>query len=187
MQILAAPFLSAIAGDYESIATVTVGAGGQATISFSSIPQTYKHLQIRGIGRSANAVTADQTKMQMNGDTSTSNYAFHALIGNGSTVSSAGYGSGIVAGITPVIRFTGANATANVFGVTVFDILDYSLTTKYKTVRVLHGYDLSGSGEVQLASGVWLSTSAVTSLDISIQTSGNFAQYTSFALYGIKG
>ena len=36
---------------YESIATVTVGAGGSSSISFTSIPSTYKHLQIRAITR----------------------------------------------------------------------------------------------------------------------------------------
>jgi hypothetical protein len=48
---------SAITGNlvttsYESIATVTVGGGGAATVAFTSIPATYTHLQIRGIGRS---------------------------------------------------------------------------------------------------------------------------------------
>lgn len=33
--------------DYDSIATTTVGAGGAASITFSSIPSTYQHLQIR--------------------------------------------------------------------------------------------------------------------------------------------
>jgi hypothetical protein len=187
MQILSAPFAGAIAGSYESIATTTVGVGGTSTITFSSIPSTFKHLQIRAIGRTANAVTADQAKLQMNSDTSTSSYAFHQLIGDGASATAAGYGSGIVAGIVPVIRFTGASATASIFGVTVFDILDYTSTAKYKTVRCLTGYDSNGSGQMQLTSGVWLSTSAVTSLDITMQGSGNFVQYSSFALYGIKG
>ena len=43
------PFIFAAGGDFESIATVTVGGGGAASIEFTSIPGTYQHLQIRGI------------------------------------------------------------------------------------------------------------------------------------------
>ena len=38
-------------GSYESIATVTVGSGGAASVEFTSIPSTYTHLQIRAIVR----------------------------------------------------------------------------------------------------------------------------------------
>jgi hypothetical protein len=172
---------------YVSISTVTLGAS-QTTISFSSIPSTYKHLQIRGIGRTTNAVPADQAKLQINGDTSSGSYAFHQLYGNGSTVTSEGYPTGTVAGITPVIRFTGASATSGIFGATVIDILDYANTNKYKTMRTIMGYDANGSGVFQLVSGLWLNTSAITSLTLSLQAgSGDFAQYSSFALYGIQG
>ena len=40
-----------VLNSYESIATVTVGAGGTSTITFSSIPTGYTHLQIRGIAQ----------------------------------------------------------------------------------------------------------------------------------------
>jgi hypothetical protein len=43
--IIASSKLTAAAGDFESIATVTVGSGGSAVISFTSIPSTYAHLQ----------------------------------------------------------------------------------------------------------------------------------------------
>ena len=170
---------------YESIATVTLGAS-QTTISFTSIPSTFKHLQIRGIGRTTNAAADGQVKLQMNSDTGSS-YTFHQLIGNGSTAFADGYGTGVISGVTPVLRMAGATATSGIFGVTVIDILDYANTNKYKTVRTLTGVDRNGAGDVQLTSGSWASTSAITSLQFTLQAGGDFAQYTQLALYGIKG
>jgi len=75
--------------------------------------------------------------------------------------------------------------TANVFSAGIVDILDYANTTTNKTVRVLSGSDYNGSGEFAFTSGALLSTSAVTSLLFYID-SLTIAQYSSFALYGIK-
>jgi hypothetical protein len=46
--IIASSRLAAV-GDYESIATVSVGGGGAADVEFTSIPGTYTHLQIRAL------------------------------------------------------------------------------------------------------------------------------------------
>jgi hypothetical protein len=81
-----------------------------------------------------------------------------------------------------------AAGVANMFSASIVDILDYANTSKYKTIRVLAGADVNNQTGTTfgLSSGSWRSTSAVTS--ITIGTSGfNFAQYTQFALYGIKG
>jgi hypothetical protein len=167
---------------YESIATVTL-ASASATITFSSIPNTYKHLQIRGIGRTSNAVTDENIVLQFNSDT-TSNYSTHWLNGNGSTAS-----GNVDTPFTkiPFARTSGASSGANIFGVTVCDILDYADTNKYKTVRALSGHDENGSGVIQLRSGFWRSTSAITTITIQNDSVANMAQYSSFALYGIKG
>jgi len=57
--------------------------------------------------------------------------------------------------------------------------------TKYNTVRNLGGYDSNGTGEILLTSGLWLNTTAISNIKILPSTT-NFAQYSSFALYGIK-
>jgi hypothetical protein len=171
------------AASYESIATIT---GTSGSLTFSSIPSTYKHLQVRAMARSANAVAADQTMLYINGDASPSNFTFHTFGGNGSSAFSEGYGTGVLGGITPVIRMPGASTTANIFGVTVIDILDYTNTSKYKTVKALNGFDANGTGQLQLTSGLWLNTAAVNSLTFIIQGGGNFASGTTFSLYGIK-
>ena len=181
--IIASSGGGAAAGDYESISTVTVGAGGAASVTFSSIPSTYQHLQVRFIARISTSDTAENTWLQFNGDTG-SNYSWHFLDGNGSSASSGGAASGtrIIAG-----RAGAANSGSNIFGANVLDVLDYASTNKNTTARILGGIDRNGDGNIRLDSGAWLNTAAVTSLTITPTTSNNFVQYSSFALYGIKG
>lgn len=166
-----------VATDFESIATTTVGAGGSSTVTFSSIPSTYTHLQIRGLYQSsANGV------VRFNSDSTYTNYRSHYLEGNGSTVSS---GTVQNASYTGLLAITGiANATS-IFGGAIIDILDYANTNKYKTVRSLNGIDKNGSGLLDFDSGLWMNTAAISS--ITLESLGTtFSQYSSFALYGIK-
>lgn len=172
-------------GSYESIATTTVGAGGVANVTFSDIPATYKHLQIRILGRTTRAVTKATISAEFNSDTG-SNYSSHEVAGDGATASSSGGGSR-TPDYVAVCLSAGASASANIFGVGVCDILDYANTNKYKTVRTLTGRDFNGSGDVRLISANWRSTSAITSIKFTDSSGANLAEYTSFALYGIKG
>ena len=168
---------------YESIATVTVGSGGQSTITFSSIPATFKHLQIRVLARTTTATSFDAILLRYNSDTG-ANYATHTLLGTGTAVVAAGEAS-----ITKnyLDKAAGANLNNNVFAGIVADVLDYSSTTKYKTLRTLGGVDNNGSGVVHFSSGLWQNTNAVSSIFLQPLNGGDFAQYTSIALYGIKG
>jgi len=169
---------------YESIATVTVGAGGAANVEFTGISGSYSHLQIRFIARTARASFPDDNlAIQLNGNTG-SNYAQHQLNGNGSAAS-AGGGSTLTD--MRLGRLTGSTALTGNFAPGVIDILDYSNTNKNRTLRSLSGNDNNGAGDVTLMSGLYQSTTAVTSIKLFSQTgSNNFAQYSSFALYGIK-
>ena len=178
----------AAATSYESIATQTVGSGGVASVTFSSIPSTYKHLQIRFIGRSTvSNVNDGYISMRFNSD-SGGNYTFlHYLQGDGATASAGAlYTSGwdnIYSSIA-----AGNTATASVFGTGIVDILDYTSTNKYKVVRHLSGMDNNGAGKVGLGSGNWNTTNAITSITLGANGFGsNWTQYSSFALYGIKG
>ena len=164
-------------GDFESIATTTLTTS-TATVTFSSIPATYKHLQIRGIQQTTGGVW--DLRLQVNSDTG-NNYATHRV---------GGYGTGTFADATTStssMKLGLVTPTTSVFGGTVVDILDYANTNKYKTVRSLNGYDDNGSGYVLLTSGLWQNTNAITSLTLSLSSSGNFLQYSQFALYGING
>lgn len=172
---------------YDSIATVTVGSGGSSSITFTSIPSTYKHLQIRGISRiNTTATGASYNLLQFNSDTTGGNYYEHDLAGTGAIVVGQAYagqnGEGVYFG-----ESTRNNLTSGIFCANISDILDYTNTSKYKTVRTLTGWDANGSGEVYFQSNLWMSTSAVTSITINPVATKAFTQYTSFALYGIKG
>ncbi len=180
-------------GVFESIATTTVGASGQTTITFIDIPQTYKHLHIRVLGRSTGAYTYSSVYVRPN-SVSATRYSYHALYGDGSSAVSTGRGTG--GGDTSWIaqNISGDTATANNFGSVIIDILDYANTNKYKVMRSFGGYDNNGSGTpigtIVLNSGAFYgstgsSTEAITS--ITLLTDGNFKQYTHAALYGIKG
>ncbi len=124
-------------GSFESIATAT-GTGSSGTITFSSIPSTYKHLQIRGISRSTDSGSSTyESNITLNGQTAYSNYAYHVLAGNGATASASGWGSGTDR--LYAIQNALNSMTAAIMGVSIIDIHDYATTTKNKTIRVLRG------------------------------------------------
>ena len=170
---------------YESIATTTVGSGGTATITFSSIPATYTHLQIRALAQTNRTSSAqDSGKVTFNGDTGASNYGSHFLTGDGASATAS---NSISNAFMYIARFGTTNST-NIFGGIIIDILDYKNTNKYKTMRYLGATDQNGSGYIELGSGLYIgSTSAITSINIAPVTGTLWNQYSSFALYGIKG
>ena len=175
------PGVAAATNSYESIATST--PSGTGTVTFSSIPSTYKHLQLRILARYSSGITSGNIRMQYNSDTA-ANYSTHYLEGDGASVGANAYTS-----ITYnyMVNTIGGSSTANAFSALVVDILDYQNTNKYKTTRWLQGYDANGSGFVELQSGLWQSTSAINSISFSNGGGWVFAAGTSFALYGIKG
>lgn len=162
-----------VSSSFESIATAT--PNGSNTVTFSSIPSTYSHLQIRYTARTGNT---NGLNLNFNGDTSSSAY-WHLLYGTGT--SAAAYTIS-----TAYIQIGGMQSAANTFIAGTVDILDYANTNKNKTIRSLNGWDANGSGTVYFYSGQWINTVATTSLTISSQDGSNFVAGTQFALYGIK-
>jgi hypothetical protein len=160
-----------------ALATVNVPSGGAASVSFSGIPATYTHLQIRGIAKS----DVSQAFLIRSNNDSTNSYYNHELIGDGNNASSTSR--------TPrtgfVVAPQGISATSNIFAGFVVDILDYTNTNKYKTFRALSGNDLNGSGYVWFNSGAYPQITAITQIDL-VSNGSSFSQYSSFALYGIK-
>lgn len=167
---------------YESIATYT-STGSAGDIEFTSIPGTYKHLQLRGILRTNDSGSFNNQTLRFNGDTA-SNYALHRLRGDGANTAANGVAN--IGSINDFMRATGSGIASNIFSAAIVDILDYADTNKYKTIRVLNGQDANGSGEIILVSGLWRSTSAITSLKIFV-SGGTAISGSTFALYGIKG
>ena len=181
----------AVTSSYESIATVTVGAGGAASISFSSIPSTFKHLQIRAIGRDNRPSTwIDGMYISFNSDTTGSNYRNHQLLGTGSSALAASDAGTTGYGLP--IGLVYATNVSNIFSANIIDILDYTNTNKNTTVRNLVGLEDNTNGRLSFQSGVWINTAAITSITLindggSVPANAVFQQYSSFALYGIRG
>ena len=167
---------SELVGSYDALSTVTVGTA-VSSITFAGIPNTYKHLQIRAI---AKAVSNEQGYfMQFNSYTGT-NYNTHLLYGNGASVTALSNNTWGGMDLSPT--------SSSNFSAMVVDILDYTDTNKNTTIRTLSGVDNNGSGYAFFASGLWRNTAAVTSLTIrEILGGGNITEFSSFALYGIKG
>jgi hypothetical protein len=161
--------------DYDSIATVNVSSP-VSSISFTSIPATYRHLQIRMFSNAG----SNDIFYQFNGDTAT-NYTRHYLYGTGASALAGGSS----ANPSGSLGYTAPTANTNVFGATIFDVLDYTNTSKNTTTRSLGGFDANGSGFSIMYSGLWVNTSAVSSIRLYLD-SGNFNQYTQAALYGIR-
>ena len=172
---------------FESIASAN-GTGSAGNITFSSIPATYKHLQIRYISKDTSTAgdTILNPEIRFNSD-SGSNYAYHEIRGNGSGVDAnrgATQTKIIIMGSS--LREVSAS---NIFGVAIVDIQNYSSTTQNKTLRYFSGIDTNNGAagqRVSLGSGLWINTAAITSIEI-IPGVSNFTTTSTFALYGIKG
>ena len=173
--LIASSKLTAVANSFESIATPAI-SGSANFVDFTSIPATYKYLQIR-FSIIGSATNSDIT-LQFNSDT-TSNYTYHELRGTGAAVTAGGNGS-------TTFVYVASNATDATYPcVGIVDIFDYANTNKKTTVRTLSGKDANGSGTLQMLSGVYKSTSTITSMRLDCGTT--IATNSQIALYGIKG
>jgi len=168
--------------EMDLISRVSLSASA-ASIEFTSIPQTYQHLQVRMIGRSNRADVNENVGIQLNGSTA-SNYAYHAMRGDGSLTASE---SGSAQAQIELNRtLTGNNATASAFGAFILDILDYGSSSKATTVRGFGGYENNGSGQAVVSSGLWTVTDAISSVKIFPRFGSNWSQDSITSLYGIK-
>ena len=172
-------------GSMEPISAITLDSSS-ASVEFNNIPGTYSHLQLRSIARDSSAFNDSYgAKLKINSDTG-NNYASHYILGNGSSVVAGSQGTSI----TPpnCMQTAGGGMSANIFSATIMDFLDYKNTNKYKTIRVLTGIEPnSTSGDnVGLQSVLWMNTNAISTITITSDSGSNFAQYSSFSLYGIK-
>ena len=161
-------------GAYDALATVTVGASAVSSVTFAGIPSGYKHLQIRGVVLTSGATNPT---WQINGDTTGANYKGHHLWGTGTTAN-ANDQSGTV--------YWNYNPSASYPSTFIMDWLDYSSTTKNKTMRTLAGSNTNGgTEEIALWSGLYMNLNPITSIALN-GNGANFTQDSSFALYGVR-
>lgn len=158
------------------ISAVTVGSGGASTIDFTSIPQTYTDLCLKISARNSDTGTANNLYVGFNG--STSNQSARKLVGNGSSASSSTDGNIIV-------NMTAASATANTFNNAEIYIPNYTSSNNKSISMDSVNENNAADATSRLEAGLWSITAAITSINLSGQ-SGNFVQYSTAYLYGIK-
>jgi hypothetical protein len=168
-------------GDYELIQTQILGSSQNAIVfnNLENHSSTYRHFQLRVIGRAQRAFTNEPLFMRFNGDSGT-NYAWNILFTSGSSVASAGDGN------TNVMRagiLASANSASNNFGASVIDILDV-YQAKNKSIRYLAS--LTNDGPI-LGGGIWRSTNAISSITLTSWSGTDFIAGSRFSLYGIRG
>lgn len=146
--------------------------------------ENYQHLQVRITGRSKvnGPISSLYYSFYRDGVSTPSAFASHYLYTDGGGTVGAASNTGLgymFAGSA----FPGATATANVFSTIIIDLLDYTNTTKNKTVRTMYGHDRNGAGYVAFTSSVGVHPNAVNSA--WFDTEGSFAVGTRFDIYGI--
>ena len=160
---------------YKLIETVTVGSGGAANIEFTSIPQTYTDLVVKlSLRTSADNVTA-----LLKFNASSLNLTQRFLQGSGSAASS---GSSTAINILE----NPSSSTASVFANTEIYLPNYAGSTN-KSVSVDTVTEKNATDAYQrIVAGLWSDVAAITSLTVACAAAGNFVQYSSASLYGIK-
>lgn len=166
------------------ISAVNVGSGGAATISFSSIPQTYTDLVLKLSGRSATASGATYGYIQFNSSGGTA-YSFRRLYGTGAAVAAGVESSLANSGGSNLIN--GNDRTASVFANSEAYISNYTSTSANKILSIDSVEENNATQAYHFMAGTqWANTAAITSITLTAEASANFAQYSSATLYGIK-
>lgn len=169
-----------MANTFELISSVTVGSGGAASVSFTSIPATYTDLVVKYSLRGTGALIYDTAKLTFN--VSTSGYSTRYIQGNGAAASSG------TSGATDYIELIdeGATATASTFSNNELYIPNYA-GSAYKSVSSDAVSETNAATiYMRLSAGLWSNTAAITTLTLAPGASSNWAQYSTAYLYGVK-
>ena len=169
--------------NYELIQTVILSSAA-TSITFSSIPQDYKHLQARVVARTNVAAQASAFELYVNGNATMSNYYYHELTGAGTSAFSSAQSQQAQVGYAAA-----ASAASEVFNGAIIDILDYTNTNKTRTIRSFNGvFGTSSNGRfISLTSNLYNNTTAITSLVFDLNSTATYVAGTRISLYGIRG
>ena len=175
---------------FDSLGSIYVATSGTSTtLSFTNIPQTYAHLQIRLCA--AESTAGVYFTATYNSDTAQTNYPRNR-INTASSTSTASSSTINVDNTTSSAMLGTPLYSTTYMGIAIADIYDYTSTNKHKTTRSLFGQDANGSGILEMNSSVWLSTAAITRIDVRCNLSGGDTATSKFnagstvSLYGIK-
>ena len=162
---------------FVKIASVTVGSGGASSIDFTSIPSTYTDLCLVLSARTTRSATQEDLRVAYN--STTTNFTARFITGTGSGVAS--YTDTRFYGSVP-----SATSTSSTFGSISAYIPNYAGSNN-KSASVDYVCENNATAaESGLVANLWSNTSAITSISITGASSGNFVQYSTATLYGIK-
>ena len=170
---------------FDSISSTTLTTDTSSNIDFTSIPTIYTHLQLRILGKAADTatVTNGNLRIQFNNDTG-ANYSSHYMIGASDGSKPAGSNTGDTA-MYGGKRGNLQSGRTLLYGISVIDILNYQNTNMFKTIRYYSSIHAGSNGEVFHGTANWRSTSAITSIKITMDT-GNLGTNMTASLYGIR-
>ena len=161
-----------MAAPYAIINTQTLGSAA-ASVTFSSIPQTYTDLVL--VAQIQNVTSAQRIELQFNADTG-SNYSVTRMYGNGTTALTDRFSS--------ASHIDSAYVSTSGFCIANHSIMNYSNTTTHKSL--VGRWDSEGnSGYATALVGLWRNTAAITSMVLT-PLGVNFATGCIFTLYGVK-
>ena len=164
---------------YTPLATTTVSGGSTANIDFTSISGSYTDLVI--VGNFGTDSTNTYFKIQLNSDTTDSNYSGTYLRGTGSAADTGTYGSGVGTYWASAGTKLPYNAVA---GNIIINFENYSNSTTYKTILQRYNWtDTNGAAAANV--GLWRNTAAITSIRLTTTAGSNFYAGSTFTLYGI--
>ena len=139
-----------------------------SSVTFSNIPQGYGDLVL--VSESKSNSTLENIYLNLNGDTTGSNYNYVLMLGTGSSAISASYNA-LTWGETDT---TGA--------INTYHFMDYSATDKHKTCI----FKVSRpAGGVLGQAGRWSNTAAIASITLKMGLSQSFQADSIFSLYGV--
>lgn len=162
---------------YKLIASATVGSGGSAQITFSSIPQTYTDLVVKYTGRLT---------------TSGTSYASGVVYPNNDGVNISGrqlYNDGGTAGSnTSTFPMWGnaTSSTASTFSNGEIYIPNYAGNTNKSASNDIVVETNSTSCLLSMNANIYSQTTAITRLDLYAGTPNSWQQHSTFYLYGIS-
>ena len=163
---------------YEPISNQTISSD-VATVTFSSIPQTYTDLVLvtnfGGFSSSYDNIWG----IYFNGSTANS-YSGTVMYGDGGTAATTRRTTSNADG--HILFWRVSNTT--IASVGVVNIMNYTNTTTYKTVFARSSSTSSWSAS---HAGLWQSTSAITSVTLRwLDSNQKYKAGSTFTLYGIK-
>ena len=174
-----------MANTFELISSVTVGAGGAASIDFTSIPATYTDLNaVLSVRTSGDQPGTNYCQLKMTYNGSSSGFSYRMIYGipglgvgslSGSSLSQIDWAGGVV----------DTTATSSTFGSNSIYIPNYA-GSAYKSASHDGVTENNATNALEtMTASLWSDTAAINRITFTAET-GSFVQYSTAYLYGVK-